>query len=95
MAKFLISLMSALALLAAPTAMAQDATGPVGVELNKFEEIEGGGCRLFFLFRNRSGLSFEGFEMSLAILDANAVIDRLLSIDAAPLPVGAHHAQAV
>lgn len=57
------------------------------VELNKFEEIETGGCRAFFLFRNRTGTSYEGFEMSLAILDSQGVIDRLLSIDAAPLPV--------
>ena len=56
------------------------------VELNKFEEVEGGGCRAFFLFRNQSGLTLEGFEMSLAILDDNGVIDRLLTIDAAPLP---------
>lgn len=57
------------------------------MELNKTEEIDGGGCRAFFLFRNRTGKSFEGFEMSLAILDGQGVIDRLLSIDAAPLPV--------
>lgn len=57
------------------------------VELNKFEEIDGGGCRAYFLFRNQTANSFEGFEMSLAILDSNGVIDRLLSIDAAPLPV--------
>lgn len=62
-------------------------TGRLNVELNKFEEIEGGGCRIFFLFRNQTGNSFDGFEMSLAILDGNGVIDRLLSIDAAPLPV--------
>lgn len=57
------------------------------VELNKFEEIDTGGCRAYFLFRNATENSFEGFEMSLAILDAQGVIDRLLSIDAAPLPV--------
>lgn len=66
-------------------ALAQDAG--LTVELNKFEEIEGGGCRAFFLFRNATDNSFDGFEMSLAILDGNGVIDRLLSIDAAPLPV--------
>lgn len=66
-------------------AMAQDAK--LTVELNKFEEVEGGGCRTFFLFRNKSGKSFEEFEMSLAILDTDGVIDRLLTIDAAPLPV--------
>ncbi|MCA0872567.1 hypothetical protein LCL97_17165 [Seohaeicola saemankumensis] len=69
----------------ATMAVADD--GKLGVELNKFEEIDGGGCRAFFLFRNRTGKSFDGFEMSLAILDSDGVIDRLLSIDAAPLPV--------
>lgn len=57
------------------------------VELNKFESSESGGCRAFFLFRNDSGKAFEGFEMSLAILDGEGVIDRLLNVDAAPLPV--------
>ena len=57
------------------------------VELNKFEDAEAGGCQAYFLFRNDSGKSFEGFEMSLAILDKAGVIDRLLSIDAAPLPI--------
>lgn len=67
---------------------AQDAgTGKLSIELNKFEATEGGGCRAFFLFRNQTENSFEKFEMSLAILDAQGVIDRLLSIDAAPLPV--------
>jgi hypothetical protein len=56
--------------------------------MNKFEENDGGGCRAFFLFRNQSPKTFEAFEMSLAILNANGVIDRLLSIDAAPLPAG-------
>lgn len=63
------------------------AEGRLGVELNKTEEIEGGGCRAFFLFRNETGKSFSGFEMSLAVLDSQGIIDRLLSIDAAPLPV--------
>jgi hypothetical protein len=65
----------------------QAETGRLKVELNKVEEIEGGGCRAFFLFRNQTDKSFAGFEMSLAILDGQGVIDRLLSIDAAPLPV--------
>jgi hypothetical protein len=64
---------------------AQD--GRLTVELNKFEDgVEGEGCRAFFLFRNDTGAAFEGFEMSLAILDPRGVIDRLLTIDAAPLP---------
>jgi len=57
------------------------------VELNKTEASDSGGCSAFFLFRNETNNSFEGFEMSLAILDTQGVIDRLLSIDAAPLPV--------
>ena len=62
-------------------------TGKLTIEINKFEEIEGGGCRAFFLFLNGTPTSFEGFEMSLAIFNKSGVIDRLLSIDAAPLPV--------
>ncbi len=54
------------------------------VELNKFETIENG-CRTFFLFRNRTEITFQGFEMSLAILDQQGVIDRLLTVEAAPL----------
>lgn len=61
--------------------------GALTVELNKFEPAEGGGCQAYFLFRNQTGKSFEGFEMSLAILDSGGIIDRLLSIDAAPLPI--------
>lgn len=61
--------------------------GQLIVELNKTEPSETGGCSAFFLFRNTTDNSFEGFEMSLAILDTNGVIDRLLSTDAAPLPV--------
>jgi hypothetical protein len=74
----------ALALLVLP-ALADD--GRLTVELNKFEDSEGGSCRAFFLFRNDTGMTFEGFEMSLAVLDPTGVIDRLLSVDAAPLPV--------
>lgn len=55
------------------------------VELNKLENFEGG-CRSFFLFRNRTEITLSAFEMSLAILDRDGVIDRLLTIDAAPLP---------
>ncbi len=63
------------------------AGGKLSIELNKFEEIAGGGCRAYFLFKNDTGASFEGFQMSLAIFNKDAVIDRLLSIDASPLPV--------
>ncbi|MEE8500504.1 MAG: hypothetical protein V3S27_08005, partial [Kiloniellales bacterium] len=59
-------------------------SGQLVVELNKFETIENG-CRTFFLFRNQTGMTFQGFEMSLAILDKQGVIDRLLTVDAAPL----------
>lgn len=65
--------------------MAQD-QAKLTVELNKFEDNEAGGCRAFFLFRNKTEQTFEGFEMSLAILDGQGVIDRLLTIDAAPIP---------
>lgn len=71
--------------LSTTAALAED--GKLSIELNKFEAGDGGGCKAFFLFRNQTGNSFEDFEMSLAILDGNGVIDRLLSIDASPLPV--------
>ncbi len=77
--------------LAAPEATAQSSdaagNGKLTIELNKLESAEGGGCRAFFLFRNRTAASIEGFEMSLAILNREGVIDRLLTVDAAPLPV--------
>ncbi len=61
--------------------------GKLTIELNKLEDADGGSCRAFFLFRNQTGMSFEGFKMSLAVLDGKGVIDRILAIDAAPLPV--------
>lgn len=70
----------------APIMPALAEQGTLTVELNKFEEIEDNGCRAFFLFRNETDLTLAGFEMSLAILDRGGVIDRLLTIDAAPLP---------
>jgi hypothetical protein len=81
------SLMTGAVLAVGAATMATADAGRLNVELNKFEEIEGGGCRIFFLFQNQTDNSFDGFEMSLAILDGKGVIDRLLSIDAAPLPV--------
>jgi hypothetical protein len=79
------ALLAAALALAAPAAP-RAAEGRLTVELNKVETTEGGGCQAFFLFRNQSGLTLEAFEMSLAVLAADGVIDRLLTIDAAPLP---------
>lgn len=62
-------------------------SGQLIIELNKFETIENG-CRTFFLFRNKTDVTFQGFEMSLAILDKQGIIDRLLTVEAAPLKVG-------
>ena len=73
------------ATISAGSALAED--GKLTIELNKFENTDTGNCRAFFLFRNETGKSFEEFEMSLAILNTSGVIDRLLTIDAAPLPV--------
>lgn len=86
--KQLISMISAIVLASiAPYGLAHAQDTNLTVELNKFEEVDGGGCRTFFLFRNKTGKSFEQFEMSLAILDTGGIIDRLLTIDASPLPV--------
>ena len=74
------------AVMLAGPGMAQD--GRLTVELNKVEPGETSGCRAFFLFRNLTSATLDEFEMSLAILDGEGIIDRLLTIDAAPLPVG-------
>jgi hypothetical protein len=71
--------------LGALPALAQ--TGRLGVELNKMEPADGGGCRVFFLFRNATGETFERFEIvAWRCSTAKGVIDRLLTIDASPLP---------
>ena len=83
-ARSLVLACAAGAVLAAGPGAAGD--GRLTVELNKFEEAGEDGCRAFFLFRNATGQTLSAFEMSLAILDREGVIDRLLTIDAAPLP---------
>jgi hypothetical protein len=55
------------------------------VELNKLESFDGG-CRTFFLLRNAGGEAFQSLDMSLAVLDGDGRIDRLLTVDAAPVP---------
>ncbi len=75
----------AVAMLALWSGAAVAQTDRLIVELNKFEAIDNG-CRTFFLFRNQTVNVFQGFEMSLAILDDEGIIDRLLTVDAAPLP---------
>ena len=77
----MIKRLTLLALLAAPIAQAQSLT----VELNKLEDVETG-CQAFFLFQNDREENLAEFEMSLAILTPDGIIDRLLTIDAAPLP---------
>lgn len=66
---------------------AQD-NGRLTVELNKLEQGDTGTCRAYFLFRNDTGMTLEGFESSLALMDGEGVIDRLVTVDAAPLPAG-------
>jgi hypothetical protein len=75
--------------LSAQTQAQTGADDPAGAtvlaELNKVETVEEG-CRSFFLFRNGTDTTLTGFEMSLAVLDRDGIIDRLLTINAAPLP---------
>jgi len=82
-----IATAAAIGMAAGTTDEARAQDGRLAVELNKFEDVEAG-CRSFFLFRNQTEMALEAFEMSLAILSADGVIDRLLTIDAAPLPAG-------
>jgi hypothetical protein len=76
----------AMAILGLVAMAAPAAAQGITVELNKLEEADGGGCRAFFLFRNTTEMTFEGFELSVAVLDGDGVIDQLLTIDAAPVP---------
>lgn len=76
----------ALAASLASTLSAPAQTGRMMVELNKLEDGDDGACRSFFLFRNASGLTLEEFEVSLAVISKDGIIDRLLTIEAAPLP---------
>jgi hypothetical protein len=78
------ALAATLAALPLAPAAAQEGAG-LSVELNKLETIEGG-CRAYFLYRNALGREVSAYEMSLAILDPDGVIDRLLTVEAAPLP---------
>ncbi|MGR3270589.1 hypothetical protein DU478_20730 [Thalassococcus profundi] len=83
MKRFPLAVLAALAL--SGPAQAQD--GGLTVELNKLEAGDAGTCRAFFLFRNDLGRTLAAFELSLAILDTGGVIDQLLTVDAAPLPL--------
>jgi len=79
------ALAATLAALPLAPAAAQQGTEGLSVELNKLETIESG-CRAYFLFRNGLGRAVSAYELSLAILDPEGVIDRLLTVEAAPLP---------
>jgi len=83
----LIHIMKSLAIWMAFATPAAAQVPLITVELNKLEASETGACRAFFLFRNGTDQTFEAFELSIAVLDTDGIIDRLLSIDAAPLPV--------
>lgn len=82
----LLGILACLCLGSTPVLLAAAEDGKLTIELNKVEENDAGGCRAFFLFRNQTDLTLEAFEISFAVLNTNGIIDRLLSIDAAPLP---------
>lgn len=83
--KSLATITAAIALLTVWAGPASAQAERLIVELNKFEAIDNG-CRTFFLFRNQTVNAFQGFEMSLAILNDEGIIERLLTVDASPLP---------
>ncbi|WP_412553931.1 hypothetical protein [Shimia sp. MIT1388] len=72
--------------LTTPSQSQEQLTGQLSVELNKLEAGEAT-CQAFFLFRNEAGISFEALELSFAILDTDGIINQLLTVDAAPIPV--------
>lgn len=72
--------------LTSPSNAEETAPGTLSVELNKLDTADTS-CQAFFLIRNEAGMSFEALELSFAILDTDGIINQLLTVNAAPVPV--------
>ena len=70
--------------LAAPAAAEEDG---VGMELNKLEDIDGG-CRVYLVLGNATGVGFSAFKIDLVLFDRTGVINKRLAVDVAPLRPG-------
>jgi hypothetical protein len=71
--------------------MAQsDPPATLAIELNKLEPIQGG-CRLYFLFQNRTPFSYSSLEFDLVLFAKNGVIATRTAVETAPLTAHKSH----
>jgi len=57
------------------------------LDLNKVEALESA-CRIFFLLQNEGAEDYRRLTFDLVFFDRSGIVDRRLSVDAAPLPAG-------
>lgn len=67
------------------TDVSAETPGTIAIELNKLEAREGGTCRAYVVFENRSGEAYEALRLDLIFFGVDGVIAKRLAVDAAPL----------
>lgn len=69
---------------AAALAIAQPASGPVSVELNKLETIDQG-CRIYVVVNNDAEQDFDTLKLDLVLFRTDGIVDQRFFVDLAPL----------
>jgi hypothetical protein len=62
-------------------------TGPVSIELNRLEPVDGS-CQAYLVVGNRTASSFDSRALDLVMFDAEGIVSRRMAVDLAPLPAG-------
>jgi hypothetical protein len=63
---------------------AAEATGRLGIELNRLEPLDGS-CRVYLVFENQLGTSLQSLQLELVLFDDQGFVSRRLTLDAAPI----------
>lgn len=63
---------------------AQDAEGPVKVELNKLKASDAG-CTIYVVVDNKTDNAFKNFSLDLVLFNTSGIVDHRVSVDLAPL----------
>lgn len=71
----------------AATATPGWADGPLTLELNRLDSVEGA-CRLTFLAENGSGTDIVSLALETVLIDTDGVVDRLTLFEFGELPAG-------
>lgn len=79
-----VASLTLLTALPAATVHAQ-AADPLGIELNRLEDRDGGSCRVYLVIANKSQSTFEALKLDLVLFGTDGVIARRLAVDAAPV----------